>query len=153
MYPNPVIQAPCKKATSLGKSSLTAPVVAPLEEGPHGICFLLGRQTFNRLVTKSCLTLWPYGREPTRLLCPWDSLGKNTEVGCQLLLQGIFPTQGSNPHLLSPVGDKAGRLFASGTIREALECSARLAAQPCPALCDPVACSLPGTPECKSSSQ
>ena len=25
------------------------------------------------------------------------SLGKNTEVGCHALLQGIFPTQGSNP--------------------------------------------------------
>ena len=29
-----------------------------------------------------------------------DSPGKNTEVGCHLLLQGIFPTQGSNPRLL-----------------------------------------------------
>ena len=24
----------------------------------------------------------PRGRQPTRLLCPWDSPGKNTEVGC-----------------------------------------------------------------------
>ena len=31
----------------------------------------------------------------TRLLCPWDSPGKNTEVGCHALLQGIFQTQGS----------------------------------------------------------
>ena len=29
-----------------------------------------------------------------------DSPGKNTGVGCQALLQGIFPTQGSNPGLL-----------------------------------------------------
>ena len=29
-----------------------------------------------------------------------DSLGKNTGVGCLTLLQGIFPTQGLNPHLL-----------------------------------------------------
>ena len=29
-----------------------------------------------------------------------DSPGKNTEVGCHFFLQGIFPTQGSNPHLL-----------------------------------------------------
>ena len=29
-----------------------------------------------------------------------DSRGKNTEVGCHALLQGIFPTQESNPHLL-----------------------------------------------------
>ena len=36
----------------------------------------------------------------SRLLCLWDSPGKNTGVGCYFLLQGIFPTQGSNPHLL-----------------------------------------------------
>ena len=35
-----------------------------------------------------------------RLLCLWDSLGKNTGVGCHLLLQGIFRTQPSNPGLL-----------------------------------------------------
>ena len=28
-----------------------------------------------------------------------DSPGKNTGVGCHFLLQGIFPTQGSNPGL------------------------------------------------------
>ena len=38
--------------------------------------------------------------EPSRLLCPWDSPGKNTETGCYYLLQGIFLTQGSNLHLL-----------------------------------------------------
>ena len=30
----------------------------------------------------------------------WNSLGKNTGVGCHFLLQGIFMTQGSNPGLL-----------------------------------------------------
>ena len=44
-------------------------------------------------------SLYPHGLR-TRLLCPWDSSGKNTGVGCCFLLQGIFPTQGSNPHLL-----------------------------------------------------
>ena len=39
----------------------------------------------------------PYGLQPARLLCPWDSLGKSTRVSCHDLLQGIFPTQGSNP--------------------------------------------------------
>ena len=29
-----------------------------------------------------------------------ESPGKNTGVGCHVLLQGIFPTQGSNPSLL-----------------------------------------------------
>ena len=44
-------------------------------------------------------SLRPYGLWPPRLLCPWDSAGKNTGVVCHFLLQGIFPTQGSNPHL------------------------------------------------------
>ena len=45
---------------------------------------------------QSCLTLC----DPVDCsLRPWDSLGKNTGVGCHFLLQGIFPTQGSNPGL------------------------------------------------------
>jgi len=38
--------------------------------------------------------------QPTRLLCPWDTPGKNTGVGCHFLLQGIFLTKGLNPGLL-----------------------------------------------------
>ena len=45
-------------------------------------------------------SLRPHWLGPTRLPCPWDSLGKNTGVGCHALLQGIFPNQGSNPGLL-----------------------------------------------------
>ena len=30
--------------------------------------------------------LWPQGLESVRLLCPWDSPGKNTRVGCHALL-------------------------------------------------------------------
>ena len=44
-------------------------------------------------------SLQPHGLEPASLLCPWNSPGKNTGVGCHALLQGIFPTQGSNPGL------------------------------------------------------
>ena len=29
----------------------------------------------------------PHRQQPTRLPCPWDSPGKNTEVGCHFLLQ------------------------------------------------------------------
>ena len=36
------------------------------------------------------------------------SPGKNTGVGCHALLQGIFPTQGSNPHLLCVLHWQAG---------------------------------------------
>ena len=32
--------------------------------------------------------------EPSRLLCPWDSLGQNTGVGCHALLQGISWARG-----------------------------------------------------------
>ena len=41
-----------------------------------------------------------HGPWPTSPLYPWGSPGKNTEVGCHALLRGIFPTQGSNLHLL-----------------------------------------------------
>ena len=45
-------------------------------------------------------TLQPCGLWPVRLLCPWDSPGKNTGVGHHAFLQGFFPAQGSNPYLL-----------------------------------------------------
>ena len=59
-------------------------------------------------------SLWLHGLKPTRLLCPWDSPGKNTGVGYHPLLQGIFPTQGSNR-----VSDIAGRFFTVYATREA----------------------------------
>ena len=51
-------------------------------------------------VAQSCPILWPYGLQPSKLLCPWNFPGKNTGTGCHFLLQGIFLTQGLNPHLL-----------------------------------------------------
>ena len=42
----------------------------------------------------------PRGPQSTRLLCLWDSSGKNIGVGCHVLLQGIFLTQGLNRCLL-----------------------------------------------------
>ena len=44
------------------------------------------------------------------LLCLWDSLGKNTGVGCHSLLQSIFPTQGLNPGLLYLLHGQVGSL-------------------------------------------
>ena len=41
----------------------------------------------------------PMDCSPPELLCPWNSPGQNTGVGSLSLLQGIFPTQGSNPGL------------------------------------------------------
>ena len=45
-------------------------------------------------------SLRPHRLGPTRLLCPWNFPGNSTGVDCHFLLQGIFPTQGSNPGLL-----------------------------------------------------
>ena len=42
----------------------------------------------------------PHGLKLSRILFPWDFPGKNTGMGCHSFLQGIFLTQGLNPHLL-----------------------------------------------------
>ena len=51
----------------------------------------------------------------TRQAPLWDFPGKHTGVGCHFLLQGIFPTQGSNPALagrfLSTVPPGKSRFF------------------------------------------
>ena len=38
---------------------------------------------------------------PFQLLCPWDSPGKNTGVGCHFLLQGNLHNPGTEPTSLS----------------------------------------------------
>ena len=48
------------------------------------------------------VTLW--------FLCPWDSPGKNTGVGCHALLWGIFLNQGLNLSLLCLLHRQAGPL-------------------------------------------
>ena len=49
---------------------------------------------FSRSVMSDSLRL--HGLERTRLLCPRDFPGKGSRVGGHFLLQGIFPTPGSN---------------------------------------------------------
>ena len=44
-------------------------------------------------------SLRPHRRQPTRLLCPWDSPGKNTGVGSHFPSPRIFLTQGLIPGL------------------------------------------------------
>ena len=61
-------------------------------------------------VIQSFLTLY----NPITVACQaplsWSSPSKNTGVGCHFLLQGIFLTQGSNPHLLHLLHWQAGSL-------------------------------------------
>ena len=64
-----------------------------------------------RTGAQSCPTLWRlHGLYPSRILCPWNFLGKNTGAGCHFFLQGIFPTQRLNPHLLCLLHCQAGSL-------------------------------------------
>ena len=52
------------------------------------------------LAAQSCLSLCdPTDCSPPGPTVHGDSLGKNSGVGCHALLQGILPTQGSNPGL------------------------------------------------------
>ena len=60
-------------------------------------------------------SVWPHKWQPTRLLCPWDSPGKNTGVGCHFLLQCMKVKSESE------------------------------VAQSCLTLSDPMDCSLPGS--------
>ena len=72
--------------------SLEQPTFAP------SLGFLQRRFVLSRSVVSD--TFRPHGLYPTRLLCPWNSPGKNTEVGSHSLLQRILLTQGSNLGLL-----------------------------------------------------
>ena len=56
------------------------------------------RQLLNHSVMSDC---WrPYWTVGSRLLCPCNFPDKSTGAVCHFLLQGIFATQGTNPHLL-----------------------------------------------------
>ena len=55
-------------------------------------------------------SLRPHELWPTRLLCPWDSPGKNTGVGCHALLQGTFLTLGWGPRHFCLLHRQAGSL-------------------------------------------
>ena len=52
------------------------------------------------LLAQLCPTLHRHELSPARLLCPWDSPGKNPRVVCHSPPQGIYPTQGLNLGLL-----------------------------------------------------
>ena len=67
------------------------------------------------LVVSDSVIPWTVARQAP---LPWDFPGQNTGVGCHSLLQGVFPTQGSN---LVPC--TAGRFFPVWATREAPEVS------------------------------
>ena len=69
-----------------------------------------------------CPTLRPHGLSPARLLCPWDSPGENTGVGCHFLLQGIFPTQRRNQRLLRLLRWQAASLPLRHCRKPSIQC-------------------------------
>ena len=114
------------------------------------------------LVTKLCMTLLrPHWLEPTRLLCSWYFPGKNIRVDCHFLFQGIFPTQGSNLHLLhwqvdsqyltfiyasdSSCKQRAPQRHRSSPCFSVTYYGESEVAQSCPTLCNSMDCSLPGS--------
>ena len=70
-----------------------------LETSPSASQNLRSNKEPNTAGVLSCVHRPPMDCWPG-LLCPWESPGTKAGVGCHALLQGIVPTQGSNPHLL-----------------------------------------------------
>ena len=80
-------------------------IVHRIAKSQAQLCACSHTHTHKWKVSVSCSvisnSLWSHGLYPTRVLCPWNSPGMNTGVGCHSLLQRIFLTQGSNlgfPH-------------------------------------------------------
>ena len=88
------------------------------------VSFLLSPNTHTHTHTSMRAHMWVWVSEshsvvsdslwPRELYSPWNSPGQNIGVGNLSLLQGIFPTQGSNPGLRI-----AGGFFTSWATREA----------------------------------
>ena len=88
--------------------------------------------------------------KPARFICPWDFPCKTTGVHCHFLFQGIFLTQGANPHLLNLLYWQADSLTLShlGGPQTLQNDSVQFSSvtQLCPTLCDAMGCSTPGLP-------
>ena len=76
------------------------------------VCACLWRKGNACMLSHSIMSysLQSYGLYPAGFLCPWDSPGMNTRLGCHFLLQEIFPTQGLNPCILCLLHWQAGSL-------------------------------------------
>ena len=105
----------------------------------------------------------PHGLQPTRLLCPWDSPGKNTGVSCHSLLQrmkvesesevtrscltlrdpnGLQPTRLLRPWESPGKNTGVGCHFLLQRMK--VESKSEVT-QSCPTLSNPMDCSLPGS--------
>ena len=87
----PLQQRDLANATSARWSSSAPTVMKP--------CWQYGPWCMRAESLSSSDFLQPHGLEPARILCPWDSPGKNTEVGAMPSSRGSSP-MGSNLCLL-----------------------------------------------------
>ena len=92
--------------------------------------------------------LWPYGPKTIRLLCPWDSPVKNTEVDCHALPQGIFLTPDRTQACCIARHCREALVALYGTLNFKADHSVQFSsvAQSCQILCNPMDCSMPGLP-------
>ena len=100
----------------------------------------------------------PHRWQPTKLLCPWDSPGKNTGVGCHFLLQcmevkvkslshvQLLGTPWTAAHQAPPSMGFSRQEYWSGVpFPSPMHESESEVAQSCPTSRDPMDCSPPGS--------
>ena len=135
-------------------------------------CMLIFKPTFHSPLSACCCkvalvvsnSVRPHRQQPTRLPHPWGSPGKNTGVGCHLLLQCMkvkresevaqsCPTPSDSMDCSLPGSSAHGifqaRVLEWGAIAFSVVKAAAAAAkllQSCPTLCDPKDGSPPGSP-------
>ena len=123
-----------------GGQPFPSPGVFPTQGSNPGL--LHRRQILYRL-SERCLAV-PDSLRPHGLYSPWNSPGQNTGVGSLSLLQQIFPNPGTEPRSPSfQVVSLPAEPQGEPSLPSELKWSE--VAQPCPTLCDPVDCSLPGS--------
>ena len=105
---NPCLLHPCLLYWQVGSLLLSYQGSLPSEKfwsKFHLSCTVSGAKSLSHVWLFA--TLWTVA---CQALCSWDFPGKNTGVGCHFLLQGIYLSQGLNPHLLHLLQWQAGSL-------------------------------------------
>ena len=108
----PSPQSPHASRTALTRASLRPAMGEQVQRwtpGPWPAAGDGGGYRVATLCVLSCSVIHETLRT-TANICPWDSPGKKTRVGCHALLQGILPIQGSNPCLSCLLHWQAGSL-------------------------------------------
>ena len=93
----------CKMEKALATHSSTLAWRLPWTEEPGRLQSMGSKRVGHNWATSLSLSTFMHWRrkwQPTPVFLPGESQGWRSLMGCHLLLQGIFPTQGSNSCLL-----------------------------------------------------